>query len=397
MLVFKDNSIVFDYSRCQQCGVCESVCPKDAISTNLLDDGTHDIIVDSILCIRCQKCVKCCPANRKTDFIGYFDDIPHKRFYLGYNEDANIRRSSSSGGVCRTIIIESLRNGMVDGVYTMKKLPHYPSAEGEFYTKDNIPKYEELSNSIYHSVMIGKNLSKVQKCERLMIVGTSCQLYAMERALHGKYKELIKLCIFCKQQKTLDSTRFLAKVMGAKLPMDMAKFSPRYRGNGWPGIVSIMGAELPYSRAAQLPFGRRLWTVGGCNICGDSFGKCGNITDITLMDPWCIRKANDLGETLVIVHTRKGLTLITSCQNLNWEEKSYNEVRSAFTENEILRKQKLIPFFKGKEVSKRIKIAGYGERFQRKCLQEFVDKLPQMPMLFYRALCKLPDLRNIIL
>ncbi|MFR5897294.1 MAG: hypothetical protein ACLUGY_23555 [Phocaeicola massiliensis] len=47
----------------------------------------------------------------------------------------------------------------------------------------------------------------------------------------------------CKQQKTLDSTRFLAKMMGTSVPPNL-KFD-RYRGDGWPGIVRVDGFELP--------------------------------------------------------------------------------------------------------------------------------------------------------
>lgn len=207
------------------------------------------------------------------------------------------------GGTCKTLIINSLKQGLVDGVYTLRKLATYPSGEGAFFTKDNIPSYDELANSVYHSVMIGSNIDKVQKCDRLMIVGTSCQLRALEVALKGKYKELIKVCIFCKQQKTLESTRFLAKVMGTTVPKNL-NFSTRYRGEGWPGIVRVRDAELPYSRASLLPFGRRLWMVPGCNVCGDPFGMESD-ADISLMDPWCIRSTNDLGETLVTVFIRK--------------------------------------------------------------------------------------------
>lgn len=93
-------------------------------------------------------------------------------------------------------------------------------------------------------------------------------------------------------------------MMGTSVPPNL-KFRPRYRGDGWPGIVRVDGFELPYSRAAQIPFGKRLWTVPGCGICGDSFGMEAG-ADITLMDPWTICSHNELGETLVTVHTQKG-------------------------------------------------------------------------------------------
>ena len=391
----KTNRIVYDYSRCQQCGICEAVCPKKAISMKLRKDGTNQIKVDKDKCIRCKRCVNICPANKRENYEGYFDNFAGKEYYLGYNTDATVRHECSSGGVCKTIIIESLRNGLADGVYTLRRTDVFPYAEGEFYTKGNIPSYNDIPNSVYHSVMACRNINKIQHCKRLIVVGTSCQLRAMNAALKGKADEIIRVCIFCKQQKTLDSTRFLAKIMGTKIPKNL-KFSTRYRGIGWPGIVRVNESELPYSRAAQIPFGRRLWTVSGCNVCGDSFGTNAD-ADITLMDPWKIRKPNEFGETLTIVHTEKGEWLLKQLPSLTLERKDFEEVEPALDLKDIWRKQQLVPFFRGQNCSDKIIKAGKAEQRQRAMLASIVETLPRMPIIFYRALCKLPDLRNKIL
>ena len=397
MLYFKDKHIVFNSNHCQQCGTCEAICPKQAIKLNRRKNGLMEIIVDDNNCIRCKKCINVCPSIEQNSTSDYFAEIPFKQYFLGYNKDNTIRHESSSGGVCKTLILESLQNGYVDGVYSLKKCNEFPQAKGEFYSKDNMPSFDILPNSVYHSVMLGRNIHKVPKCDRLMIVGTSCQLRAIEKVLKGKYNELIKVCIFCKQQKTLDSTYFLAKAMGTKIPCNTDTLTTRYRGDGWPGIVHIMGAELPYSRAAQLPFGRRLWSVPGCNVCGDPFGIELNV-DISLMDPWEIRTPNDLGETLITVHTAKGLELLRNTGSIVLEEKSFKEIEPALGLKDIRRKQQLIPFFRNKQnIGTRILFAGKAEQIQRKLLQVIVMGLPKMPFIFYRLLCKLPDLRNIIL
>lgn len=391
----KINRIVYDYSRCQQCGICEAVCPKQAISMELRKDGTNQIMVDNDKCIRCKRCVNCCSANKRENYEGYFDNFAGKEYYLGYNTDTTVRHECSSGGVCKTIIIESLRNGLADGVYTLRRTDVFPYSEGEFYTKDNIPSYDDIPNSVYHSVMACRNISKIQHCKRLIVVGTSCQLRAMNAALKGKADEIIRICIFCKQQKTLDSTRFLAKIIGTEIPKNL-KFSARYRGNGWPGIVRVNESELPWNRAAQIPFGRRLWTVAGCNVCGDAFGANAS-ADITLMDPWNIRKPNDLGETLSIVHSDKGKRLIEQIQSLQLEPKSFDEVNPALDLKDVWRKQQLVPFFRGENCSGEMTKAGKAEQLQRRILGSVVKALPRMPILFYRALYKLPDLRNVLL
>lgn len=395
MLLKENNKITYSFSHCQQCGVCEAVCPKEAISLRLRCDGTHDVVVDEEKCIVCGRCVKACPAGKEYDYEGYFDGFERKKYFLGYNVDNKIRRESSSGGVCKTLIVESLRQGLVDGVYSLKKTDCYPYAEGEFYTRENIPTYDDIPNSIYHSVMACTRIDKIQRCERMMIVGTACQLRALRSLAEKKCDELIAVCIFCKQQKTLDSTRFLAKIMGTKIPENL-KFSTRYRGIGWQGIVRVNKSELPWNRAAQIPFGKRLWTVPGCDICGDSFGiKAG--ADLSLMDPWVIREPNELGETLVTVHTDKGQTLLEKIEQIGLEEKTFSEVEPALSLRDVWRKQQCEPYFRGKPVSKKVKRGAKGELLMRCCVKMVAETLPRMPILFYRVLARFPDFRRMIL
>ena len=395
MLQLVEDCILYIYSQCQQCGLCEAVCPKHAISFELQNNGTHTFVVNNNKCIKCKLCVNICPANKFEEYKSYFDSFKDKKYFLGYNSNDIIRSESSSGGVCKTLIIEGLKSGYIDGVYTLKKTGKYPYAEGEFYTKENIPDYCELPNSIYHSVMACSNINRIGRCNRLMIVGTSCQLRALEKIAKSKCNDLIKICIFCKQQKTLDSTRFLAKIIGEKISNDK-KFFAQYRGTGWPGIVKINDSSLPWHRAAQLPFGRRLWTVPGCDVCGDSFGIESN-ADITLMDPWIIRERNELGETLITVHTEKGLNILKSIPNLILEQKTYKEVEPALSIKDVYRKQQLVPFFRGEKCDYIIINAGIAEIRQRKILSFIAEKLPRMPISFYRVLCKFPDFRNKIL
>lgn len=393
MISLVKNKIHFDYDKCQQCGACIAVCPVGALSFVRNGVGLADIKVDRDKCVLCGRCDKSCPANKPQDFAGYFAPLQSARYYLAYNADAEVRRASSSGGVCKTLVIEALKSGFVDGVYTLRALPDYPSAVGEFYTKDNLPGYDTMPDSVYHSVLQCLDIAKLKPCRRLMIVGTACQLRSLETALRGRYEQLVKVCIFCKQQKTLQSTRFLAKVAGRKIKPDQA-FSATYRGGGWPGTVTINGGSLPWHRAAQIPFGCRLWTVPGCNICGDPFGRLCK-ADITLMDPWSIRPHNDLGETLVIANTPVADELL-GLPNIVAEPKTYADVLSALDLADVRRKQALVPYFRGQHCSPRVALAGIAERTRRLLLRGLVAG-PRMPMLYYRALCKLPDLRNLIL
>lgn len=154
---------------------------------------------------------------------------------------------------------------------------------------------------------------------------------------------------------------------------------------------------MPWNKAATIPFGRRLWTVPGCDICGDSFGV-NNGADITLMDPWKIRTPNDTGETLVIVHTETGKKLLKSIDSIGLQKKTFENVKFALSLKDVWRKQQTEPFFRGEKCSKTIQNAGEAEIRQRHHIWKIVDTLPKMPILFYRLICKFyPDGRSRIL
>ena len=51
MLRLEGDKIVFDYSECQQCGSCLSVCPENAISLRVRRNMLSDILVDEKKCI----------------------------------------------------------------------------------------------------------------------------------------------------------------------------------------------------------------------------------------------------------------------------------------------------------------------------------------------------------
>lgn len=115
------------------------------------------------------------------------------------------------------------------------------------------------------------------------------------------------------------------------------------------------------------------------------------------MDPWKIKEPNDLGETLLTVHTQQGLDLLRNLSDIELKEKSFKEVCPALDLKDIWRKQQLVPFFRDENCNELITKAGKAEVRQRAFLRAIVETLPRMPIVFYRVLCKFPDLRNKIL
>ena len=48
---------------CRDCGLCETICPQNAISRQDLGEGAYEYTVDAELCIGCGFCAGACPCG----------------------------------------------------------------------------------------------------------------------------------------------------------------------------------------------------------------------------------------------------------------------------------------------------------------------------------------------
>lgn len=91
-----------NYAECCGCGACSDICPRKAITMNVVHEGFYYPVIDEELCIHCNKCRKICSFARK-DECSSLDKV-----YYGWHKDDSIRSQSTSGGaftaICQTLI-----------------------------------------------------------------------------------------------------------------------------------------------------------------------------------------------------------------------------------------------------------------------------------------------------
>ena len=390
MLYFKNDKLIFDKGRCCQCGTCLASCPDGALKTILQADGLSLIEWDANLCIRCEICFTVCPARKLPDNPLTDQNWANlKGAFLVFPRDNEQRFRGSSGGVARTLLASLVNRGLVDCAYGLRKSSRYPWAEGRFW---NPPvQSSQIPGSMYLPIMANKNLKLRTATRTLLVIGLPCQLLGAEELLKNQVQCIYKVAILCKQQKTLGFLYFIAKRLGISFNPE-SDMEISFRGAGWPGNFTIGSKTMPFEQAARLPFSKRLWRVPGCLFCPNPSG--GN-ADLTLADPWGIEKPGTLGKTLTLAWTKEGQDLLEQNKELiEIEPIDVIYAKKSLDWSGMQRKQRLMDYYLGREVSFRVMLGGIGERIQTKLYETFLNRF-RLPELGYKILTHLPDLGGI--
>ncbi len=392
MLTRIKDFVQFDGARCMQCGTCLAACSHDALVFSLQKDGLWEFVPDPEKCCRCFRCVAVCPAHA----------LPHKKIsladltqvvhlHLAHAADPVVRANASSGGAAKVLARAALETGLVGTVYAVAATDRYPWAEGSPLTQPH--EISRLANSMYLPILVNRHLHTIKDNGPILLIGTACQLLAAERFLRHSSRQIFKIAIFCKQQKHLKSTCFMAKRMGLG-PTERNDCKVEYRGENWPGRVRINGKQMQWERAAALPYGKRLWRVPGCRVCPNPFGI---EPDLTLADPWGLDTPGTPGNTLVAVWTQKGRALLENCNDqLTIKEIDKALLSRSVTWRDIERKRLLVDYYMGSKVALHVRLCGLAERVQTAVFELLLEHTV-LPEFAYRALGRIPDATNVFL
>ena len=304
-----------DKTECCGCNACGDICPTQAISFPIDNEGFWYPKVELNKCINCGLCEKTCPIIN-IDSLKH-NDFPKPECYAAENKNLEVVFDSTSGGLFSAFADRMYREtGFVGGAVfsdDYRSVKQFISAD-----KNDLPKLR--SSKYLQSDLTGfyKQVSEFLKAgENVLVCGCPCQMAALRAYLKKPYDNLIILDFICLGinspliwQKYLDTfqDRYGSRVVYAK---------PKSKEYGWRNLTQkfiLADGQVKYETRRESLYtqgfiGTHAYIRPSCYEC--VFRGFPRIADITLADFWGIEKYNkllekDLGISLVMVNSKKG-------------------------------------------------------------------------------------------
>ena len=165
-----EKMIQEDKTNCVGCYGCYNICPKKAIVMQEDEQGYRYPIVKKEKSIKCEACSRVCPVVHSIPDVE--EQTPDT--YAAINEDWNIRRESSSGGIFHLLANYVLKQGGAvygAGFDEQWEVVHQVAENQAMLANLRMSKYvQSRIEDTYYKVK--KNLESGRQA---LFVGTPCQ------------------------------------------------------------------------------------------------------------------------------------------------------------------------------------------------------------------------------
>jgi coenzyme F420 hydrogenase subunit beta len=318
---------------CTGCGFCAGLCPRHAIKMV----WKNDFLVPQTVandCTNCGVCVDVCPSKNSDAVQGaespgdtvLYDPLlgGYLKAYVGNATDPALKHRASSGGVITALLSYMLDRKLVDGVIVVSSNPKNPlnamaiiakTKEEVLYASGS--KYTPVSmHQVIRQIMSNKN-------KKFAFVGLPCHLQALNKA-QRKYSKLktsivLKIGLYCYSTPSLDATRYVLDALKIRKEQILAI---RYRGNGWPGYLTIKlkngQIQLPFTKYSDSGFSE-YFCKKRCILCSDQTAEC---ADLSFADPWTLSSKElnlasegSLGKSVILVRSGAGQAILNEAAN----------------------------------------------------------------------------------
>lgn len=311
---------------CTGCSLCVNICPVNAISMELNEEGFYFPRIIKDKCINCGKCIKGCQANPKkqSPLVAY----------KANSNDLNVLLTSTSGGLFVELAKKILKEGgrifgaIFNEDFSVKhieigRVADLAPAQGSKYIGSRI-------DDAYTTI---KNLLKNKL--RIAFFGTPCQCAALKKFI-GIEDENLLLCDFvCHGVASEKLFKHFLRNLEMKEGSDIKEFYFRSKDFGYtsPNVkVVYKNAKVEYYPTYDCSFGYA-FAAGminrkSCARCEfATFERC---SDITICDlTYSISEdEKNRGVSLCLINSNKGGHWLEGC-DIEKEEVSFDFCKKA--------------------------------------------------------------------
>lgn len=323
---FKTIEDVAFWRLCMGCGACAYGCPNQAIEMlNLPQYGIRPRI-DATRCEACGTCLNYCPGialerlekQPEHNPILWNEWGPVRSLWEGYAGDPEIRYLGSSGGMATALSLYCLEQEAAAGVFHIRENPDNPLENQGMISRDRSDLVKATGSRYCPAALCG-DLKKLEAMDGpCVVVGKPCDIEALHKACEQvpglREKVFLTISIFCAGTPALEGTLKALAAMGVQREQVE---SLRYRGCGWPGMMTAQcrdGAAcrpLSYEQAwGQILSRHGQWR---CRLCPDPTGE---FADISCGDPWYqVPDGVDPGRSLILARTDRGEQILKKARD----------------------------------------------------------------------------------
>lgn len=298
---------------CTGCCACLNACPQQCISMERDHEGFWYPKVDTTVCNNCGLCEDVCPMLEGESVL--IERLTLPQVFAAWNKDHSIRLDSTSGG-----IFSALADRMFDaGGFVAGAVYKEDHSVSHIVTNDRLL-LDDIRSSKYLQSYTGELFNEIKQLlendQKVLVCATPCQIAGIYSVLGKDYENLITcdfICIGVSSPKVfLKYMDMLEHRYGA--PATKIKF--KNKTFGWHRFatrIDFANGKTYIKDRYHDPYMRSLLNARfvrpSCYEC--QFKGMPRQADITLADFWGIDKVhpeldNDCGTSGVMLNSQKG-------------------------------------------------------------------------------------------
>lgn len=326
---------ILDKSKCCGCTACFNICPKKCITMEADFEGFKYPIIDEQECINCGLCEKVCQCL-KTRI-----DEGKPIAYAVQNKDADVLRSSTSGGFFTPLAEYIIENdGVVYGVAFDKDF----NVIHKKCDQTNKSEIKDFRGSKYVQSELGSVFLEIKEYlesgKLVCFSGTPCQVEGLKSFLNKAYENLITVDLVCHGTPSPKLWNKYLEYQRKKYKSSVIGVNFRDKTYGYhSGAMEIkFESGTEYHGSARVDymlksFLKEISSRPSCYKC--QFKQINHSSDFTIFDSWNIDKLiegkqdDDRGYTNVFVQSNRGEVVFKelsekfSCNKISYEKAIY--------------------------------------------------------------------------